>query len=283
MTLFQRFFITAFIMAIPSSVIAETGARDTADIVVTSADSSDLIEFAAAQNLMMQGQYQQAHDLAEGLGTAEGYALASEALTRGVILGEFDKLKKTSKRARKQAEKALELDPDLQKARLQYVITDGLVARNTGEVSAWMKKLPQKSFGKIEAYRSDFPEDVRGDALLGAWHLSIARKAGAKNAQDWFGANVAEGQKHYDKAVMETPNDPVILLNYAFSLLALDAVDFNEKEKISTLLRQCAAIKATDDLEEKLKARAEMALSIMKQETEVKTYAERYLDGEPVQ
>lgn len=279
----KRFFITAIITSLPLCAFAENGAQKAVSEMTAKSSASLSSEFIAAQNLMIQGRYQEAHDLAEALSTAEGYALASEALARAVMLGEFEKLKKVSKKARKQAEKALELDPNFQNARLQYVITDGFVARLTGDVSAWMKKLPQKSLVTIEAYRSDFPEDGRGDALLGAWHLAIIRRAGAKNAQEWFGANVEEGQRLYSRAVILAPNDPVILLNYALSLAALEENDFKDRAKIFSLLQHCSLLTPTDDLGIKLKAHAEKALSIIEKDGELKRYAERYLDGKLIQ
>jgi hypothetical protein len=239
-------------------------------------------EFLRAQDLMRQGQYEQAYNLAESLRTAEGYALAAESLARSVMLGEAKRLKKTSRLAREKALRALELDPSLQNARLQYVVTDGFVARLTGNVSAWMKKLPQKSFEKIENYRADFPDDVRGDALLGAWHLAVVRKAGNENAEDWFGANVREGQRLHQKAFSVTPDDPVVLLNYAFALIALDSDASSHQEDISSLLTHCASLSPRDDLDDKLIAHAKKALELREDPDAMRLYAEGFLDGQPL-
>jgi len=155
-------------------------------------------DLTALHEHLNSGEYEKVYELGTTLETSKGYAFAAEALARQVMLGEAKNLKKSSKEARKLAKKSLELDQMNQNALLQHAITDGFVARLSSDVSAWMKKLPQKSFALIETYRDTYPDDARGDALLGAWHLGVARKAGDSNAQKWFGASISEGQRLYD-------------------------------------------------------------------------------------
>lgn len=239
--------------------------------------ADDLTE---AQKALELGNYNQAHDIAKELDTAEGYALASEALALQVFLGETEELKKTSKKARKLAEKALALNPDHQNARLQYAVTDGFVARLTGDVSAWMKKLPQKSFANIEAYRTAYPDDPRGDALLGAWHFGVVRKTGNENARKWFGASIEQGQTLYEKALLANPNDPVVIVNYAAALLALKEGDFSDREKPRALLSMISELPLQDNLSVKTVTKGQKILSVMDQTDLAVRYAEAFLDGE---
>jgi len=132
---------------------------------------------------LKQGEYAAAYAQAKQLETAEGKALAAEILLTEIMLGKTKKNKRQARLARKIAAQALVIDPKNQNARLQYAIADGFVTRETGNVTAWMKKLPQKTYSVVQGYRNDFPDDPRGDALLGAWHLAIARKAGDENAK----------------------------------------------------------------------------------------------------
>lgn len=236
----------------------------------------------AVQTLIQSGQYVQAYEAALNLQSADALALGAESLARQVMLGEVKELKKTSKAARDLAEQALILDPNHQNARLQYVITDGFVARLTGNVSAWMKKLPQKSFEQIEIYRATFPNDARGDALLGAWHLAIVRKAGNGNAEKWFDASTVRGQALYETALISRPNDPVIALNYAFGLIALDTDDFSDWEKVRSLLMRVQTMPATDDLNRKVIEKATGALSHFDDKDTLRDYVEAFLDGEPI-
>ena len=229
---------------------------------------------------MNNGSFETAFAQAEQLGTADGYALAAESLLSEIMLGQAKKNKKQAKRARKLAEAGLELDPKNQNARLQYAIAHGFVTRETGDVSAWMKKLPQKTQAVVQAYREDFPKDVRGDALLGAWHLAIARKAGNENAEKWFEASIAQGQSLFQNARTVKPDDIVISVNYAFSLLALKEDDFPNVEEARQILTSVIATEPTDHLGRVLKIYADEALTLIDDRDAVRDYAGIFLDGE---
>jgi len=234
---------------------------------------------------MDSGSFEIAYTQAESLETANGYALAAEILLSEIMIGEVKKNKKQAKRARKLAEAGLELDPTHQNARLQYAIADGFVTRETGDVSAWMKKLPQKTEAIVQAYRADFPDDVRGDALLGAWHLAIARKAGDKNAQKWFGASAAQGQALFQKARMAQPDDVIIGVNYAFALLALEEDEDEEEKNLAyaeearQILTKVMATEPTDFLGRTLKTYAAEALAHIDDRERVSEYAGMFMDG----
>jgi len=228
---------------------------------------------------MITGDYAAAYAHAEQLGTADGHALTAEILLSEIMLGQAEKNKKQAKRARKLAKAALELDPANQNARLQYAIADGFVTRETGDVSAWMKKLPQKTEAIVKAYRTDFPADPRGDALLGAWHLAIARKAGNKNAEKWFEASILDGRALFQKARLAEPDDIIIGVNYAFSLLALDEKDFEGTDEARVILEQISMTDPADHLGQVLKGYAVEALKSIENRRLVSEYAGMFLDG----
>lgn len=228
---------------------------------------------------MTAGEYPAAFVAAEQMGTADGHALAAEILLSEIMLGQAEKNKKQAKRARDLAKAGLELDPTHQNARLQYAIAYGFVTRETGDVSAWMKKLPQKTEVIVDAYRADFPDDIRGDALLGAWHLAIARKAGNENAEKWFGASIDQGRALFQKARMAGPNDIIINVNYAFSLLALEEDDLDNVEEARQILTEVSAALPSDHLEGVLKTYAEDALTRIEDRKAVSDYAGMFLDG----
>jgi len=228
---------------------------------------------------MQSGDYQVAFIDAELSQTAEGYALAAESLLSEIMLGRVKKNKKQAKRARKLAEAALEIDSTHQNARLQYAIADGFVTRETGDVSAWMKKLPQKTYEIVQAYRTDFPDDARGDALLGAWHLAVVRKAGEKNAQKWFEASLAEGQALFESAVTAMPDDAVIGVNYAFSLIALDEEDLPDATLAHDLLNRLTATQPTDYLSQTVLDYGREVLTIMEDRQAAQDYTGLFLDG----
>jgi len=250
-----------------------------AAISMTMACAAFALDPTSIRSTMHSGDYQAAFAEAESLQSAAGYALAAECLLTEIMLGKAKKNKKQAKAARKLAEAALELDPTHQNARLQYAIADGFITRETGDVSAWMKKLPQKTYAIVQAYRTDFPDDVRGDALLGAWHLAVVRKAGEKNAQKWFEASIADGQALFETAMIATPDDAVIGVNYAFSLIALDEDDLPDVTMAYALLNRLIAAKPTDHLSQTVLGYGREALTIMEDRGAAQDYTGQFLDG----
>ncbi len=231
-----------------------------------------------ARRHITTGDYVQAETTAQALGTAEGFALAAEALSARILLGEIGKLNKNSKIARRYAEQALKLSPDLQNAHLQYALADGFVTRTSGVVTAWRKKLPQKTKAQIENYKARFPDDARGQALLGAWHLGVIRKAGIKNGEDWYGASLRAGRQYYDQALVQNPNDIMINVNYALSLYVLDTNIY--AGPALTLLTTAMAQSPKDALEAGVQLRAQRILDVWDEKKQAKKRAGKFLDGE---
>ena len=222
---------------------------------------------------------QQAAAQADILVTPAAYAFAAECLLTEVMLGGARDNKDQSKFARDMAEAALTLTPDHQNARLQYAIADGFITRETGNVSAWMKKLPQKTYAIAQAYRTDFPDDPRGDALLGAWPLAEVRKAGGGDARKWFDARVADGQTLYDTALEKSATDPIVIVNYAFALLALDDADMPTTDVARDWLTRLESLPTETYLENTLKNYGLTALAKINDRDAVRDYCGQFLDG----
>jgi len=233
------------------------------------------------RGLIAAGEYDAARITAENLQTAEGYALAAESLSAQILLGEVNKLNKKSKQARGLSEQALALDPALYNARLQYALSDGFVTRTTGDITAWRKKLPSKTLAIIQEFRAAHPDDAKGLALEGAWHLGVLRKAGEKNGGKWFGASVTEGERLYAEARAKAPNDVVIETNYAMALLVLDVDTYGPQMK--PVLEAVAAMPANDDLYKKVQSKAAKVLAAYGDDKKVKKLAGRFLDGKALE
>ncbi len=225
------------------------------------------------------GDYKTAYVKAITLETSEGYALAAEALLSEIMLGQVEKNKKQAKRARKLAEDSLMMNPLNQNARLQYAIADGFVTRETGDVSAWMKKLPQKTLAILQTYREDFPDDPRGHAILGAWHLAIVRKTGGEDGNKWFGANITEGQELFLAAYKNQPQKLVIGVNYAFALIALKDKDLDTTDDARIILQDIARLTPQDHLSLTLQAYAREALTRLDDRDSAREYVGLFLDG----
>lgn len=236
---------------------------------------------AEVRGLIASGDYETARMTATSLQTAEGYALAAESLCAQILLGEVSKLNKQSKKARALSEQALALDPALYNAKLQYVLSDGFVTRTSGDLTAWRKKLPSKTLAVIQDFRAAYPDDPKGLALEGAWHLGVLRKTGEKNGGKWFGASLAEGERLYAEARAKAPNDVLIETNYALSLLVLGRDAY--APQVRPLLEAVAAMPANDDLYRKVQGKAAKILAASEDLKTMEKMAERFLDGEPLE
>ena len=236
---------------------------------------------AEVRGLIAAGEYETARVTAESLDTAEGYALAAESLSAQILLGEVSKLNKQSKQARALSRRALALDPTLYNAQLQYALSDGFVTRTSGDITAWRKKLPSKTFAIIKDFRAAYPDDPKGLALEGAWHLGVIRKTGEKNGGKWFGASLAEGERLYAQARRLAPNDVLIETNYALSLLVLDVETYGPHMK--PILEVAAAMPANDDLYKKVQIKAATVLAAYGDDKQVKKLAGRFLDGKALE
>ncbi len=229
-----------------------------------------------ARTLLDQGEYDQAIAEAQALQSAEGLILASESLSAKVMLGYVDSPKNESKKARKWAAEALELAPNSQDARVQFALAYGFETRSSGPFRAWRKRLPQKTLAAIEEVRSLYPDDPRGSALLGAWHLGIIRKAGDENGEKWFGASEAQGIEYYELALSQAPGDIVIASNYALILLAID-LD-KHMEKAAGLIRDLAEWDAQNATEAEVQMRM-IGLLDYSDMDDLKDRVETLLDG----
>lgn len=198
-------------------------------LMVSSLAAADDAALSDARDRLLAGEYQTALSLGQSLETAEGLALAAEALSAQVMLGLVEKPRKTATRARKLAQDALKLDPESHNANVQYALARGFEAQNSSPFRAVRKNLISKSRKAIEAVREKFPDDPRGDALMGAWHLGIVRKAGTGRADDLFNARAEDGIKFYGLALERVPDDIIILSNYSATLLAIDADLYKDK------------------------------------------------------
>jgi hypothetical protein len=228
--------------------------------------------------LIDAGDYIEARSHAQNLHTAGGYALAAESLNGQILLGEVDDLNKQAKLALALAEQALALDPAHYNARLQQALADGFVTRTTGSIKAWRKKMPLKTLALIVAFNRDYPDDARGQALYGAWHLGVIRKAGLKRGGKMFGASLEEGKRLYRGAIARAPHDVLVRTNYIMSLLALDEIELHSSDK-KTALADILLMSTNTDIDRKIQARAQEVSDNLDDRKRARKLAERFLDG----
>ena len=150
------------------------------------------------------------------------------------------------------------------------------MTRTSGDFNAWRKKLPMKTYNKIQSFRTDYPNDPRGMALEAAWHMGIVRKAG-KNSERWFGASLTEGQRLYELAIKANPNDILVVTNYAMSLLVLNAKDHADSTR--PILENVTQLTPSTHLDRKIQMRAKEVLESYEDHKQVEKLAAKFLDG----
>lgn len=227
------------------------------------------------------GQYASALQNAKALETSVGYALAAEALSAQIFLGRFDDVNDRAIEALDLAERAYALNPKSENAQLQYALAYGVMTRTSSVFRAWRKKYPIKSFEIVDSFRRAYPNNARGDALLGAWHLGVIRKAGAGNAEKWYDATLSNGIMSYNTAMRAAPQDIIIASTFATALYAIDPeiYAYNARE----LLEWTASIPVQTALEREVQSRMAEILAVMDTEDGQKKavkLSEAFLEGE---
>lgn len=211
------------------------------------------------------------------------YIMAAEILSARVMLGDTSNPKEVAKDARDYAQTALGFNPNHQYARLQYVVADGLVTRLTSPFKVLRKKLSSKLLVKIKNYRTAYPDDPRGQALHGAWHLGVIEKAGAKNGKKWFKASKEEGVRLYESAFKDAPNDTLIAASY---FLALASICNDEAarvdDRLTSLSRQIADMPSSTALERAMKKFIEDLTPLIGQHKAMEKSARAILSGKPI-
>lgn len=180
------------------------------------------------------GDYHGAYEQGLALDNSAGLTLAAEALNAQLLLGIPDDPSKLAKRAMKLAGKAEALDAHNVQAPVQYAIAYGFYGRHASSFKAWRKKLPQKIYRAIEDAVLVNPKDGRMDALRGAWHLSLLYRGKKWNVEKRYGASLEVGIENFEKALVQTPDDILIVANYAVMLYVLGGPD--HEAYIETLL-----------------------------------------------
>lgn len=236
-----------------------------------------------ARTLLESGQYDAAINMALGEETPEGLVLAAETLSAKVMLGYVEDHNKSAKKARKWAEEAAELLPESQEAQVQYALAYGFETRTSSPFRAWRKKLPKKTMTIIQALQARYPEDPRGDALFGAWHLGIVRKAGEKRGRNMFGASEVAGIEGYEKAIAAAPDDVVISSNYAVTILALNTEKYFDRG--IEVLTYIVGLPAKNAVEAEIQKRMRALLSFAEDKETLNTAVTALIDqgAPPVQ
>lgn len=214
----------------------------------------------SAQDAYDAGDWAYAQSLATEAADANSLALASQAALTPLLLGDTRDADRLEKRDRARAagelaQAALDLDPELSRAHLALAAALSYEARYTNPLTAALARLPQRARTHVERAVELAPSDPWAQALLGAWHLEIVRRAGERT----FGADSETGLQRYRAAaaIADTPDIPYF---FALALLARDAETHGEEA--ITLLDRAAAMETDAAFETAVRADAAELLDL---------------------
>jgi len=196
--------------AIPSTVFISL-------LLIVPSVSSEIIDEAVA--LMDDGNFLEAAEVFNSVGTSEGLALAANALAiHGYEIATEEEKAKLFLRAISYAEKAVELDPDNSEAFLQVSHTLGRYAQIIGVAKALSGGFAEKTKSAMEKAISLDPENYRAHLSLGAWHAEIVAAAGFM-ANLLYGANEDDAISSYQMALELEQKSNIVHFEYAIGLM----------------------------------------------------------------
>ncbi len=176
----------------------------------------------AARAAFSEGEYVEAADAGEALGTSEGHALAAEALAiYAHYLADEEEKAPLLQRAMRLAETAIELDPDSAEAHLQSAHATGRYSQLFAPMKALREGYPKGVRVSIERAVELDPGHFGAHLSLASWHAEAIGKGGMM-ARALLGANKKTALAHFKQAMALAPDRNVVLIEYASGLLMLE-------------------------------------------------------------
>lgn len=198
-----------------------------------------------ARSVYADGRFMEAAELARGLDTSEGYALAANSLAIYSYYIAPDSEKEGSfQLAAELAREAIRLDPANPEAYLQLAHATGRLAQVTGTWEALNEGYAGQVRDAIQEALRLAPDMAAAHLSLAAWHAGTVSIAGLFIASALYDASEEEAFAHFERSLELAPQEKIVLLEYALGSLALD-VDAN-RAKAHDLLERAIALPAKD-------------------------------------
>ena len=206
------------------------------------ADAATIEEARAAY---IAGQFTEAAQMAEAVGTSDGYALASKSLT---IYGRFiaggDEKRLLFEQAIELANRAIQADSNNAGAYLELVRAIGQHSNHISKVTALKENYAKKSREGIEnAIRID-PEFAAAYVSLGRWHVGIIARIGSFAARVTYGAKKKVAIESFDRAIELNIEDKAGYFEIAVGYQELSYKKY--KEEVHDLLKRAIEMPSKD-------------------------------------
>lgn len=191
------------------------------------------------------GDWVAAEQLAATASDAASKTLAAQSVLARLMAGDVadesrGERREIARRAQSYAQAALDFDPDYAPAHLRLAAGIGYEARYRSSLSAAMARLPQRGRTHIETALDLDPSDPWAHAMIGAWHLEVARKGG----EGLFGSDIETGLSSYRTAASMEEAEPAISYHFALALIAADPAA--RRDEAAALLDQALSDPAED-------------------------------------
>ena len=204
---------------------------------------------AEVEDAFFRGEFLEAANLGEAIGTPEADVLASRAITVYVeyVVGEKGN-EDLIERALMLATKAVQQAPTSAAAHLQLTRALGRKTKVIGKIEAATGNYAKLTRDAIETSLQLDPEFAPAWISLGRWHVGIIARVGAFIAKVSFKATKTEAIHAFERALELAPQSNEVHLEYAISLLALNKK--KNRNKAKKLLVRAVELPASDAYEQ---------------------------------
>ncbi len=217
--------------------------------------AADAAPSDAARTALAAGLWETAADLGEATGTADGWAVATEALAihAHYVAPEAER-EALLQRAMALAEKAVLAEPTNPAARFQLAHAVGRYAQHLSPMRALREGYVGRSRDLVEDVLELDPDMVLARLQLGSWHADVVGQAGRLVARLTHGATEKKALQHYERALELAGDDLVVYTEIGRGLLRLGRRKHGARAQ--ELLGRAVALEPRDAFERILHARA---------------------------
>ena len=198
---------------------------------------------ADARTAYAEGRFLEAAELAEALGTSEGFALAAQSLSvHAHFVASEDEWDPIVKRAMRLGEEAVRADSTSSEAYQQAAHALGRYSQGIGSLSALRQGVANQLRERLDAAIALDPYAAGARMALGAWHADI--DAAGFIARRMYGGNRAAAIVLFEQALELEPDSRDILYEYAIRLPYLD--EERGEERALEVLEKAARLPVVD-------------------------------------
>ncbi|MDE0474815.1 MAG: hypothetical protein OXI50_09665 [Gammaproteobacteria bacterium] len=196
-----------------------------------------------ARSAYAEGRFLEAAELAEALGTSDGYALAAQSLAiHAHYFATDDEWEELVDRAIEMSDEAIRADSTNAEAHYQAAHAVGRYAQGIGAFTALRQGLAGRIRERLDAAIRLDPYLWEARLALGGWHADIAAEGFI--ARRMYGGNRPAAVVLFEQALQLAPESRVVLYEYAIRLPDLD--EENGEERAREMLDAAARLPVVD-------------------------------------